>query len=216
MVFWWILGGIVVLLLLILLLRVGVNITFGETLRIVAKVGPVKIPLVPAPEKKKKQIKTADKPADKEKEKPEHPEKKEGTARPTFRDIRPALPVLWEALKKALAKTRRRMRIDPMQLSVTFGGDDPAQLAQVYGWANTAMWTVMPQLERLLQMPDPHIHLEANFESNKTIAKGAVGISFRIGDLLSIVLTLAVPVLRWYMKWKKKPVVKQTENTQNA
>lgn len=213
MVFWWILGGIVVLLLLILLLRVGVNITFGETLCIVAKIGPVKIPLVPAPAKKKKQTKATDNPTNQEKVKPEQ---KAGTVRPTFRDIRPALSVFWEALKKALAKTRRRMRVDPMQLSVTFGGDDPAQLAQVYGWANTAMWTVMPQLERLLQMPDPHIHLETNFESNKTIAKGAVGISFRIGDLLSIVLTLAVPVLRWYMKWKKKPVVKQTENTQNA
>ncbi len=213
MVIWWILGIIVVLLLVILLLRVGVQITFGETLCVVAKVGPVKIPLVPAPEKKKK-VESSAEPAKSEKEKQEKPEKK--TARPTFREIRPALPVFWEALKKALRKTRRRMRVDPMQLSVTFGGDDPAQLAQIYGWANTAMWTVMPQLERLLRMPDPHIHLEADFESNKTCAEGAVGISFHIGDLISILLTLAVPVLRWYFAWKKKPVVKQTENTQTA
>ncbi len=214
MVIWWILGIILVLLLLILLLRVGVNIRFGETLCVVAKIGPVKIPLVPAPKKKKKQTKPSDELPKAEKEKQEKPEKK--IARPTFREIRPALPVFWEALKKALGKTRRRMRVDPMQLSVTFGGDDPVQLAQIYGWANTAMWTVMPQLERLLRMPDPHIHLEADFESNQTCVEGNVGISFRIGDLLSIVLTLAVPVLRWYLKWKKKPAVKHTENTQTA
>lgn len=214
MAIWWILGGIAVLLLLILLLRVGLNITFGETLCIVAKIGPVKIPLVPAPEKKIKQTKIADKSPEAKEKKPNAPEKKAEC--PTFREIRQALPVFLAALKKALQKTRRRMRVDPMQLSVIFGGDDPAQLAQVYGWANTAMWTVMPQLERLLQMPDPHIHLEADFESKQTHAEGAVGISFHIGDLLSIALTLAVPVLRWYLQWKKKPTVNKEENTQTA
>ncbi len=214
MVIWWILGGIAVLLLFILLLRVGISITFGQTLCVVAKVGAVKIPLVPAKEKKKPRTKASEEAVERKKGRQEATEKK--MPRPTFREIRPALPDLWEALQKALGKTRRRMRIDPLRLCVTFGGDDPAQLAQVYGWANTAMWTVMPQLERLLQIPDPHIHLETDFESSKTQLEGAVGFSFRLGDLIGIVLTLAVPVLRWYAAWKKRAAVIQAENTKTV
>ncbi len=220
MVVWWIIGAILVLLLIVLLLRVGITIAFGEKLYVAATVGPIKIDLMPAPEKKRKRAK-ASKKREKEGKKPlkeTDSEEEKKAPRPTFRELRPALPVFWEALKKALRKTRRRMLVHPMQLAITFGGEDPAQLAQVYGWANSAMWVVMPQLEQLLQIPDPHIHLEADFERQHTSIEGTVGLRFRVGDLLSIVLTMAVPVLRWYMKWKKQPAVKEepTTTTQNA
>ena len=110
------------------------------------------------------------------------------------------------------------MRVHPLNLSVVFGGEDPAKLAEIYGWANTAMWTIMPQLERLLRIPDPHIHLEADFESPATRAEGEIGLSFRVGDLLSIALTLALPVMRWYTDWKKQynnqNNIQQAESTQ--
>ena len=107
-------------------------------------------------------------------------------------------------MKRGLRKTRQRLRIDPMHLSVCFGGDDPAQVAELYGWANTAMWTVMPEMERLTRMPDPHIHLETDFTASETHISGEVGLSFRIGDLLAIGFAFAGPALRWYRAFRKE------------
>ena len=208
MVIWWILGILLGLIILLLLLRVGVRLSFGETFSAAVRIGPWSIPLKSDSDKKKK--KKTETHAKTESEKSEH------KIRPSIREIHEALPIFWTALKKALKKTRRRMRVDPLNLSFTFGGEDPAKVAQIYGWANTAMWTVMPQLERLMRIPDPHIHIGADFESSKTRADGTVGISFHVGDLIGIALTLAVPVSRWYTSWRKQhtTIRKQAETTQ--
>ena len=190
MVALWILGILLLLILVLLLLRVGVRLQFGEELRVTAIAGPIRLQLVPEPKKKKEKT-------------PEDGEKKKSLGL-TFRDIRSAMPALWESLKRGLRKTRQRLRIDPMHLSVCFGGDDPAQVAELYGWANTAMWTVMPEMERLTRMPDPHIHLETDFTASETHISGEVGLSFRVGDLLAIGFAFAGPALRWYRAFRKE------------
>ena len=196
----WILGILALVVILLLQLRVGTRISFGEALHVTAKIGPITVQILPRPEKKKKPEATASS----QKKKPEAAPAQKGKIRPTLAEIKEAAPVLFDALKRALAKTRRRMRIDPMRLCVIFGGEDPVEITQLYGWANTVMWTVMPPLEELLQMPDPHIHLEPNFESKTTHCEGELGLSFRVGDLINIALTLAIPVLRWYLALRKK------------
>lgn len=204
MVALWILGILLLLILVLLLLRVGVRLQFGEELRVTAIAGPIWLQLVPEPEKKKPDKPKKEKAPKKKKEKtPEDGEKKRSLGL-TFRDIRSALPALWESLKRGLRKTRQRLRIDPMHLSVCFGGDDPAQVAELYGWANTAMWTVMPEMERLTRMPNPHIHLETDFTASETHISGEVGLSFRIGDLLAIGFAFAGPALRWYRAFRKE------------
>ena len=224
MVALWILGILLLLILVLLLLRVGVRLQFGEELRVTAIAGPIRLQLVPEPEKKKPDKPKKKKAPKKKKEKtPEDGEKKKSLGL-TVHDIRSALPALWESLKRGLRKTRQRLRIDPMRLSVCFGGDDPAQVAELYGWANTAMWTVMPEMERLTRMPDPRIHLETDFTATETHISGEVGLSFRIGDLLAIGFAFAGPALRWYKGFRKEKSVqekkaarekKPPENTKN-
>ena len=198
----WILGILLALILLLLLLRVGVHVRFGDALCVTAMAGPVRLQLVPKPEKKKPEKPKKEKPV---KEKPEKPaEEKRKKLDLTPGDIRSALPALWESLKRGLRKTRKRLRIDPMRLSVCFGGDDPAQTAETYGWANAVMWTVMPELEKLTNMPDPRVHLETDFTAAETRISGEVGLSFRIGDLLAIGFAFAGPALRWYKGFRKE------------
>ena len=204
MVALWIVGILLLLILVLLLLRVGVRLQFGEELRVTAIAGPIRLQLVPEPEKKKPDKPKKEKAPKKKKEKtPEDGEKKKSLGL-TVHDIRSALPALWESLKRGLRRTRKRLRIDPMRLSVCFGGDDPAQVAELYGWANTAMWTVMPEMERLTRMPDPRIHLETDFTASETRISGEVGLSFRIGDLLAIGFAFAGPALRWYRAFRKE------------
>ncbi len=202
----WILGILAVLILLLLLLRVGVHVRFGDELYVTAMAGPVRLQLVPKPEKKPEKPKE-EKPLREKKEKPAAEKQKKLELTPG--DIRSALPALWESLKRGLRKTRQRLRIDPMRLSVCFGGDDPAQVAELYGWANTAMWTVMPEMERLTRMPDPHVHLETDFNAPDTRVSGEVGLSFRIGDLLAIGFAFAGPALRWFMAFRKEKAARE-------
>lgn len=204
----WILGILAVLILLLLLLRVGVHVRFGDELRVTAIAGPIRLQLVPEPEKKKPDKPKKEKAPKKKEKTPEDGEKKKSLGL-TFRDIRSALPALWESLKRGLRKTRQRLRIDPMRLSVCFGGDDPAQVAELYGWANTAMWTVMPEMERLTRMPDPHVHLETDFNAPDTRVSGEVGLRFRIGDLLAIGFAFAGPALRWFMAFRKEKAARE-------
>ena len=214
MIGWYILGGILLLLAVVWLLRIGVDVCFGDELCVAVKIGPAKITVLPQQEKKKKPKKKKKEKTEKTAEKPA--KKKEKKKLPfTFSDIRSAVPVLFDALKKALGKIRRRMRIDPLDVCVIFAGDDPAKVAEMFGWANSAMWAMMPQLERLLQIPDPHIHLGVDYEHYELQAEGRLGISFRVGDLIVIAFTLAVPALKWYLNWRKKNTP-QKEETKNV
>lgn len=202
----WILGILLALILLLLFLRVGVRLTFGDALRVDARVGPVRIAVVPKKKKPEGKVK-------KEKDAPpaeEKPKEKKKTGL-TFEDIRKAVPALFEAVKGALRKTRQRMRIDPMRLSLTFGGDDPAKTSEMYGWASTVMWTLMPQLEQFLKIPDPSIHLDVDFQAVSTRAEGEVGISFQIRDFLAIALAAGKPVLKWYRAFKKAKRLREAE-----
>lgn len=198
----WILGILALLVAVILLLRAGVQISFGRELHIAAKVGPVRLTILPKEKKTEKPKKEKKKKAEGKKEPGAKKDKKKGKF--TFEDVKSVAPVLFGALKNALGKTRRSMRVDPLRISICFGDEDPSRVAQIYGWANTAMWTAMPQLERLIHIPDPHIHMEVDYNSFSTRAEGEVGICFRVGDLLGIALALAFPMLKWYLAWQKE------------
>ena len=104
-----------------------------------------------------------------------------------------------EAQEKKPAKQREKL-----SLSFEDVGEDPAAVAQTYGWASSAMWTLMPQLERLLKIPDPHIHLGTDFGAARTQIEGEAGITFRIGDLLIIGVGFGIPLLKWLRKRKKE------------
>ena len=80
------------------------------------------------------------------------------------------------------------------------------------------MWGVMPHLEDLFHIPDPSLHLRMDYSSEKTHAEGAVGLSLRIRDGLHISLALLIPMLKWYLRYKKAhkndaPAEKPTEST---
>ena len=202
MVGWYILLGVLALLLAIWLLRVGVQVAFGQELRLTLVVGPKKIVLLPKPDRKKKAKKKA---PDKSAKPAEKKGKKEKKKLPfTFDDVRSVVPVVFEALQKALGKIRCKMRVDPLTVSISFGGEDPVKVAQMYGWTNTAVWTMMPPMEQMLHIPNPHIHLETDYNSRCIKAEGRVGVKFRVGDLIIIGLTLALPLLRWYLDWRRK------------
>ncbi len=200
----WILGGFILLIALLCWTRAGVLITLGDAVTVHVKVGLLRFQVVPGREKAPKKKKA-------EPDAQEGGKKKKSIPKPGLEDIRDAVRTLAPPLKRALGRTRRGIRIDPLGLSLALGGhEDPASAAKLYGELNAAVWTGMPVLERLLDIPAPGIHTEVDFDAVKTRAEGTVGISIRIGTALAVGFGIAVPALRWLLRYmrrhrKKKP-----------
>ena len=200
----WILGILLALLVLLCLTRVGVHALFGDALALDAKIGPFRIHILPGKKQDKKREKRAKEPKEAEKSE-EKAEKKPCFTKPSMADIREAVSVLWPPLKRALNRTRRGVRIHPMDLCVTLGGqEDPAAAAQLYGEAHAGVWAVMPVLERLLVIPEPHIHIGIDFNASETKVEGELGVTARVGTLLAVGATVAFPALKWFLRYRKK------------
>ena len=219
MLWLWILAGIVLLFILLCLLRLGVLVNFADTAEAYVSVGPIRIQVAPSKKKKDGGPEQEKKPKTTKQAKEEKPGKeKKSFPKPTLSDIRSAYDELWPPTRRALRRTRRGIRIHPLELSLTLGGqEDPAAAAQSCGYASAAVWTGMPVLEQLLDIPDPSIHLGTDFESAGTRIQGRVGISIRIGTLLAVGLQIGIPALRWLLRYLKrhKKADKQRETGKN-
>lgn len=200
MLWLWILGILAVLIGLLCWTRVGVHAAFGDALTLDVKIGLFQFQVLPAKQKrtkksKKEEKQTAEKP---EKKKPAFP-------KPTLADIQDAVRTLAPPLKRALGRIGRDIRIDPLRLSLTVGGgEDPAAAAQLYGYLHAGVWTAIPVLEKLMDIPEPAIHIGVDFMAEATAVEGEAGLTARVGTLLAAALGVGVPALRWFLRYRKK------------
>ena len=192
----YIIGGIVLLFILLGQLRVGVYAAFGDALSVFAKIGPVRMQLFPAPKKERKPKKTV--PAREKTPKP--PTQKQKL---TLEDVRTLVSAVGKGLRNMARKMRRRMRIDPLELSIIAGGD-PADAAKLYGYLTNAVFAGMPLLESVFHIPDPRIHLDMDCNADRTAVYGSVGLCLRICDGAAIGMALLRPLAGWFIRWKRK------------
>lgn len=204
----WILGVLAALLLLLCLTRVGAQVVFKDgSATVDVRVSVFRIRVCPKKE-------SAEKPK-KEKEQKKDGKPKKAFPKPSLEDIKDAAKTLWPPLKKAVGRVRRGIRIDPLDLSLILGGqEEPDKTAELYGYLHSGMWTVMPVLEAGLDIPDPHIHIGIDFNTPQMAAEGKLGVTARIGTLLTAGVTVGIPALRWFLKYRKK--MKQQEPTTQA
>ena len=202
MVWLWIMAVIVLLTVLLCRTRVGAWAAFGGgDLRLDVQFGFLRVQILPAKPKKAK------KPPKKKKQTPPKKEPEAGKPKLSFtlEDGKDALRTLLPPLKRALERTRRGIRVKPLRLSLVLGGqEDPAASAQLYGELQAAVWTGMPLLEKLLDIRDPYIHTDVDFNAPGIMTEGEVGITLRIGTLLAAGFGMAFPVLKWFLRWRKR------------
>ena len=195
-----VIGIILLILLFLALIRVGAEVRFGDEPVVKLRVGPFRKALAlgrPAPPKKKKGKKQTDEAAEKA------PGKKRSLPKLTFRELTDLASTAFSALGAMLRAVCRRLRIDPLEIFVTFGGTDPADTAQTYGYASAAMWALMPRAEELFCIPNPSLHLRMDYGADKTRVEGTLGLSFRVGGLFAVVFALAIPLLKWFLRFKR-------------
>lgn len=118
---------------------------------------------------------------------------------------RRAVRILGPPLLRALRRLRRSVRVHPLDVTVVLGGaGDPAAAAVRYGRLQGALWGLMPRLEALVSIPRPHLRLEVDFSREEADLRGRAGVSARVGTLLCIAVSLAVPAIRLLRTRKKR------------
>ncbi len=199
-----VIGIILLILLLFVSVRVGVILHFGDQTTLKLRIGPVRVTILP---KKKKEKGTAK--ADAAPKKSAPPKKKNKL---TPLEVYDLVTTVISGLKAMAHRAGKHLRVDPLELSAVIGGSDPAEIAQRFGMANAAVWSLMPQAEEILHIPDPAIHLDMDYNAPRTVVSGTVGLSFRVGNLIEFTVAAAIPLLRWYKTYRKAHANGQNPN----
>jgi len=201
MLWLWILLILALLVVLLCLTRVGVWAAFGkEGVFLDVRIGLMRVHLLPAKPKESKKTKPEKKPKE-----PKPPKEKGERPDIALEDIRDALHSLLPPLSRALKRLGRGIRIQPLRLSVTLGGrEDPAASAQLWGELQAAVWTGMPALERLVDIREPYIHTDVDFSAAAPAVEGEAGVTLRIGTLFAMGFGVAIPALKWFLRWRKR------------
>ena len=190
-----VIGLILLILLLLVSVRVGVILHFGDQTTLKLRIGFIKVTILP---KKKKEKRTAK--ADAAPKKSAPPKKKNKLTPSEIYDL---VTAVFSGLRAMAHRAGKHLRVDPLEISAVFGGSDPAEIAQRFGMANAAVWSLMPQAEEIIHIPDPAIHLGMDYNAPKTVVSGTVGLAFRVGNLIEFTVAAAIPLLKWYKTYRK-------------
>ena len=138
--------------------------------------------------------------------------------RPTVEELKSAYRMLLPPMKKALRRFGRGIRIHPLSLSATLAGrEDPAGAAEAYGLVCAVVWTVLPPLEELIDIPKPSVHVGVDYDAESLRIRGQAGVSLRVGTLLAMGFGLLIPGARWLIKFyraHKKDKSRPTQKTE--
>lgn len=193
---------LLLILLLILLLQIPVQARLAYDrgdLSLGVRFGFIKLQLFPRPEKPEKPAK-AKKPK-KKKEKKE--KKKKPKAKINREQIFFALEKLPPILGRALRRTGKSFRIDPLKAWILVAGEDPADTAALYGRLEAALAAGLPVLRKTVSIKNEDVRLYLDFAEQKMDAIADVGISLRPWRLVTIGVRAAGSLLKWYLGFRK-------------
>ena len=183
--------GILVLLLLLAWAPVGVRAAYHGDLRVQVKAGPLRFSVYPPPKEK------PSKKAEKKASAPTGDAKKRSLRRPSRRQLLSAQDTLPPSLGRALGRVGRRLRVPVLRLRVVFGGEDPADVALLYGRAQAAAGAALPVLEQLVRFGETDVRLETDYQAERTEISGEAAVEIRLGALLGMGCAALRDVLAW-------------------
>ena len=198
--------GIIILCVIVLVfgvllltpVRARVSYDRGE-LAAWVRYGPVKVRLFPLKEVPKEEKRPKKKPA-KEKQKKKEAKPKAGICAEQVLYSLEALPPI---LGRALRRTGRRVRFEPLKIHLLIATADPADTAQLYGRLEAALGAGLPALHRMVQIKDQDIRLFPDFVGDRIDCIADVGMVIRPWDVLAIVLPAGVSLVKWLLRFRK-------------
>ena len=181
---------------------VGVDARYNaEGVFLAAKLGPIRLQLLPQkPKKKKKQQKQQKKPE----KAPEKAASQEKKPNPILSGGVDGILQLLDIVLDTLGDLRRKLRVNELTLYVHIGGsDDPAKAAMGYGRAWAAIGAITPSLERLFVIKKRDIRPALDYTISNTQVDAHLVTTITIGRSLALALRAGIRFLKILNERKK-------------
>lgn len=196
------LGAVLLALLVLLLIPLTVRVSyengvFSAWLRYASK----KITLYPRPEEEEKpREEDTPKPTEEKSSK----KKEKAKIKPNWEQISYSLEVLPRVMLRALRRTGRRITITPLKLHLLVAGEDPADVAMLYGRLHGVLAATLPPLHEAVRIKDQDIRLFPDFCGERMDCIADVGVRLRPWDILAVAVLALGGVIKWYFGFKKR------------
>lgn len=206
-----VIGCVLLALVLIGRIRVGAAVLWArEERNVIVRVGPFRIRVLPAPEKKK------EKPPKKEKKKkPREGEPGQGKEKPK-RDVKALASLITRLVPVALdaaGRMLRKIRFDRLNLSVVWGSPDPARTAELYGASHAAMGAFWPLLERAFRIKAYRVHLGLDYGLASPDVTADVQVTMTVGQGVSLAFRTGFRALKLFLGYLREQKKKQAGKT---
>ena len=131
---------------------------------------------------------------------------------PNRRQIRYSVDTLVPALWRALVRFGRRIRVPLLRLHVVFGGEDPADVAVLYGKFQAVAAALLPLLEGVVRFGETDVQLATDYRAERTVLTGEINIQIRLWALAALGCSLLKSVVTWLRGYRAlKAESEQTE-----
>lgn len=167
--------ALIILLALLLIgqIRIGAQVEYcADGLFVRVRVGGFLIPVFPA---KKKENEKQRKKTKQTKE----PGKKKGGVLKLALDL---IPLVLDTLKRF----GKSLRVDKLDMELTFGAADPADAAIHYGQANALLGSVWQPITQTLHVVDGHAHVGVDFEEMRSSLYILADLSLTVARTLTL------------------------------
>lgn len=190
---------ILAVLVLLALLPLGVQFRYDEDgAALWMLIGPVRITILPRPQKPKKAKKKRQKQDVQKKKAPAEKKEKKGGSISQF------FPLL-DLLRDFMGDVRRHLLIRRLTLVVQFpGSKDPAAAAIRYGQAWAVISAVMPQLERFFRIRRRDVRPVCDFTATQMRMLAEIRLTIRTGTLVRLGVQYGFRTIAFFMKQKRK------------
>lgn len=197
-----ILLALLFLLVVVLLIPARVRFSYdrGEA-ALWIRFGPLKLQIFPKREAAEAEIQ--EKKPKPDKKKPTKEKKKTPRAKINREQIFYTLETLPPILGRALRRTGRRLRVQPLKLHLLIAGPDPASAAELYGRLEAVLNAGLPQLHRAVRIKDQDVRLFLDFQEERMDCIADVGCSLRPWDLVSVGVRAGGSLLKWFFGFRR-------------
>ncbi len=207
----WLIAAIIVgVFVLIGMIPVGVDAQYlDDEAKVLLKIGPVRVQVLPAKPKKQRARKPKRKAAGKAAEKTAQAAQKEASqpaAKKKFAMPKLSLSDILALVDLAcdtLGDLRRKIRVEELMLHVTLDGSDPAKAAVLYGRSWAVLGAMTPQLERLFVIKKRDIQPVLDYNEKEMKVQARLVLTITIGRTLALGLRAGARFLKLWIEKKK-------------
>ena len=178
----------------------GVSVAYdaaGLLVRVIA--GPVRVTLIPAKKRAKKEKKTREK----KPKKASAPAKVASTEAQKGGSLKEFIPLVQIALDMMDA-FRRKLRVNRLEAKIVLAGDDPADLAINYGRAWTALGNLWPRLESFLVIRKRSVEVQCDFTADQTLITARLDVTITLGRMLAISVVYGIRAIKEFLRIRKQ------------